>query len=230
MLLLFDIDGTMLSTGGAGMRSMVAAGRRVFGAGFTAEGVTFAGRLDPLIVRDMLERSGVRAGAEEMGTFYREYVEELRGALSASGGVALGGVVELLDHLAGTAATLAVLTGNIGPAGRLKLEACGIAPERFALHVWGDESRRDPPRRADLVEVAMERWGRGLGRRAMAEEVVVIGDTPGDVECAKAHGCRALAVATGHYGVEALRASGADLVVETLEGTAEVAGWLLARK
>ena len=76
----------------------------------------------------------------------------------------------------------------------------------------------------------MERWGRGWGRRAMAEEVVVIGDTPGDVECAKAHGCRALAVATGHYGVEALRASGADLVVETLEGTAEVAGWLLARK
>ncbi|MFZ4573395.1 MAG: HAD family hydrolase [Phycisphaerales bacterium] len=230
MLLLFDIDGTLLHTSGVGTRAMVAAGRSVFGPSFSAEGVEFAGRLDPLIIGEMLERSGVCATAEQMSVFTERYTRELGDSLARANAAPAPGVIRLLDALAQEAATLAVLTGNIATAGRMKLSACGIDPDRFALHVWGDESPRTPPRRADLVEVAMARFGAMTGSMPGPSGVVVIGDTPGDVECGKAHGCRVLAVATGKFSVEQLRACGPDLTLPTLERTDEVIGWLLSRK
>jgi phosphoglycolate phosphatase-like HAD superfamily hydrolase len=232
MLLLFDIDGTMISTGGLGMRAMVAAGREMFGAGWTGEGVSFAGRLDPLIVADLVAQSGVRATEEALTEFRSAYARELESLLTQQPGRVLEGVTELLDRLERwdePSPTLGVLTGNYATTGRMKLSRCGIDPDRFALAVWGDESVKRPPRRADLVEIAMERWGARRGRATKGEEVVVIGDTPGDVECGKAHGCRVLAVATGKYTRVELEEHGPDMAVETLGDTERLASWLMGK-
>jgi hypothetical protein len=126
-----------------------------------------------------------------------------------------------------TGVAIGVLTGNFAETGRMKLSACGIDAGRFHLHVWGDESASDPPRREDLPGVAMGRYKERFGRGIDPGRVVVIGDTPHDISCAKAHECHSLAVATGSFSVGDLRKCGATRVVEDLGDTAGVVGWLI---
>lgn len=226
-LLLFDIDGTLLNTSGAGSRSMLAAGRELYGEGFTDEGVEYAGRLDPLIIRELFRASGVDVGGYEVPRFRKRYIERLELELRERPADACPGVHELLHDLSSRSAVMGVLTGNFVESGSLKLRSCGIDPDRFSVRVWGDESPRAVPRRADLVEIAMVRWSAMLGECPQAQRVIVIGDTPGDVECAKAHGCRSLAVATGKFTRAGLERCGADLVLDDLSDTAEVVKFLL---
>jgi phosphoglycolate phosphatase-like HAD superfamily hydrolase len=124
--------------------------------------------------------------------------------------------------------TIGLLTGNFAETGRMKLTACGIDPEQFAVCAWGDESPHDPPERAHLPPVAMGRYRERYGRAIDPGRVTIIGDTPHDVRCALAHGCRALAVATGQHGVPELTAAGAHRSVSDLAATEDIVGWLLS--
>lgn len=223
MLIFFDIDATLISTGGLGIRAMGDAGRALVGEGFTTERTEFAGRLDPLIIADLLRDNGAEATPERMAAMRRGYREHLGRRLEVERERcrALPGVMEVLDELEGREGlVLGLLTGNYADTGAMKLRACGIDPGRFRLAVWGDESPHEPPSRNHLPGVGIERYCALVGRAA--ERVVVIGDTPHDVACARAHGCLAIGVATGSFTVERLLEAGADRVFKDLSATGEV--------
>lgn len=228
MLLLFDIDGTLLVTKGAGQRAMQDAGRELFHEGFTIEGVDFAGRLDPLILRDLLVNNGVEASVANIRAMREAYERHLPARLDHEGlTLALPGVLELLAVLRREASvTLGLLTGNFERTGSMKLVRAGVDPEWFAVRVWGDMSPHEPPAREHLPPVGLELHARRRGRAASAALATVIGDTPHDVRCAAAHGCRSLGVATGRFSVQELHEAGATIAVDNLTDTESIARWL----
>lgn len=230
MLILFDIDATLLRTGGAGLRAMRAAGAALFGPKFSIEGVSFSGRLDPLILADLLRANEVEAtpqNCRRMRDVYEQSLPAELGAMTTPG--VLPGVNDLLGVLSRQQShVLGVLTGNFPETGRLKLRACGVKHEHFAIHVWGDDSPHEPPRRSDLPPIARQRFERQLGRAIAFEQITIIGDSPADVQCARENGCRCLGVATGQSSATELKALGAHHVVGDLTATDEIARWLLA--
>ncbi len=227
MLVLFDIDCTLLNADGAGMASLVDAGRILYGEPFTADGVEFAGRLDPLIVRDLLAMNGQAVTPDREIAMRRGYHMALQKRLGRVGAArALPGAIELVGALRGApGVTVGLLTGNFPETGRLKLAAAGIDAEHFEVAVWGDGSPHDPPAREHLAPVAIEAHCRLSGAALGPEEVIVIGDTPHDVACARAAGCRILGVATGRYSRTDL--DQADLAVEDLRDVGGVMKWIL---
>ncbi len=229
MLILFDIDATLIKTSGLGIKAMGLAGRELFGAGFDERAVEYAGRLDPLIIGDLLRHHGIAETGSNVTRFRAGYRRHLEQLLSEPGtGQTCPGVPALLERLRGRAGvTMGLLTGNFPETGRVKLRACGIGVEQFEVCAWGDESPHETPARDHLPPVAMARQARRTGSEVDPRRVVIIGDTPHDVGCARAHGCRSLGVATGHFGVGALREAGADLAVPDLSRTDEVTAWLL---
>lgn len=228
-LLLFDIDATMITTGGSGMTAMKEAGQELFGPGFKTDGINFAGRLDPLIIAEMFKLSGVPHQPSQINEFRRVYAFKLAERLEGNAKArALPGVAPLLRALvAADAPCLGVLTGNFEETGSMKLRACGIDPGWFDVRVWGDDSPTHPPSRDQLPGVAIDRFREAFGRPIHGSQVTVIGDTPHDVSCGKAHACRVLAVATGSYSVDQLREAGADRVEHSLEDTPGLLRWLL---
>lgn len=231
MLIFFDIDATLIRTGGVGMKAMTDAGRGLFGSGFDQlDGVQFAGRLDPLILEDLLEANGQTPSPENIQAMRETYGNELRRRLEEPDiGLVLPGVFELIDALDEMEDTmLGLLTGNFEETGRMKLEACGIDLSRFVISVWGDESPHDPPARDHLPEVGMARFEERIGRKVDPREVAIIGDTPHDVSCARANGCRSVGVATGMHSRADLILAGANLVLEDLSETEAIVGWLSA--
>lgn len=237
MLLLFDVDATLVSTSRAGILSLVDAGRALHGHTFDIHGTDFAGRLDPLIVRDLLRNNDIDPTPEQVSRLRAGYAQHLAQRLAQPGTAqALPGVLQLLSELerlrdqASPEArpTLGLLTGNWEDTGRLKLSAAGIEADRFDIAVWGDHSPHAPPAREHLPPVAMER-ARAAGRPADPAQVTIIGDTPHDVACALASGCRCLAVATGHADADTLRRAGAHHAVEDLADTDHILDWLLQR-
>lgn len=215
MLLLFDIDGTLLLTERAGVASMLLAGRELFGEHFSFDGIEVAGRLDSLIWRDLCARNAVADTPENHDRFRARYGLALADRLVVDPTArALPGVAPLLSALRQRdAAVLGLLTGNYPETGRLKIASAGLDPDQFLVAAWGI----DAAARRDLPPVAMRRHRELLGRDVAPEQVAIIGDTPHDVDCAKHNGCRVVAVATGSFSVEQLSRAGADLVVETLE-------------
>lgn len=233
MLILFDIDLTLLSTGGSGARAMRAAGRELFGTHFSTEGVSFAGRLDPLIIADLFKRAGVAPTPDSVADFISRYRDRLTDELARTPScAALPGVLTLLAALhnhrrLSPALALGILTGNFETTGSMKLHRCAIPIDRFEVRVWGDHSPNDPPHRSDLVPVAMRRYESLRARPLPATDVVVIGDTPHDVQAAITHGCRALGVATGRSSASELKDAGGHLVVPDLSDTPALLDWLL---
>ncbi|MBX3386482.1 MAG: HAD hydrolase-like protein [Phycisphaeraceae bacterium] len=227
-LVLFDIDATLITTAGLGVRAMVQAGHALFGPGFHADGLQFGGGLDPVLIREMFRVSGVQPTADRVSQFRERYERELAELLVAAPVKrALPGVANLLSTLRAVDGTVVgLLTGNFEPTGLMKLEACGIPTTQFAVRVWGDDSPHDPPDRAHLPPVAMERYARLTASRIDSREVVIIGDTPHDVRAARESGCRSLGVATGRHGVEELSHCGADRVVPDLSQTDELVRWI----
>jgi phosphoglycolate phosphatase len=214
-LLLFDIDGTILLTGGAGMRCMVRAGREVFGPSMSWEGIELSGGLDPLLVAEAAARSGLPFCERSHGDFRTRYLDLLPGELRAAGAQVriLPGVREVIDALRGRAdAVLGLLTGNYPEGATCKLAAVGIDPSWFPVTAFGDEA----PSRPALVAVALGKLAAREGRAPDPGRVIVIGDSPRDVDAALRNGCRAFAVATGKYGMEELLAAGAHRVVRDL--------------
>lgn len=230
MLVLWDIDATLITTSRAGIAAMGRAGRRLFGDGFNEHTVEYAGRLDPLIITDLLDRHAQPSGEVEIQRFREAYRESLEGLLAERNtAVQCPGVAGVLDALEGVGefCAMGLLTGNFPETGAIKLRAAGIDPGRFPIQVWGCDSPHRPPSRDHLPAVGLERYRARYGRPIAPEEATVIGDTPHDIRCARAHGCRSLGVATGMFSAQELSASGADLALADLTDTERVVSWLM---
>jgi phosphoglycolate phosphatase-like HAD superfamily hydrolase len=222
-LLLFDIDGTLLSTHGAGTRAMNRVGSRLFGDGFNFDGVQMAGRLDPSIFAEAAERNGLTDVSTKHQTFHDLYIDELRDELTRvkEEVQAMPGVLHVLELLHQRAqergdVTLGLVTGNYSRAVPLKLQAIALPVDWFEVTAFGDEGRTRP----DLVALAMNKYKLVHDEPCDPRRVIVIGDTVRDVHCAKAHGCKAFAVCTGGDARAALLAAGADTVVSDLSDPA----------
>jgi len=225
VLVLFDIDGTLLLSGGASIAAVLEAGRELFRPDFQRDGTRFGGGLDPLIYRHLCRVNGVADPDRHHDRYRAAYGRILERRLARPGTAhALVGAAALLDALEPHEhVTLGLLTGNYPETGRLKLGAAGLDPARFRVASWGT----DADHRRGLVPVALERYAATFGRALDAERVVIVGDTPHDVDCGRAHGCRVLAVATGSYGTTELLEAGAHHAVEDLSDTAALAAWIL---
>lgn len=219
-LVLFDIDGTLLSTHGAAARAFRRALLEVYGETGPIETYDFHGRTDPQIARELLRLAGADDAAIDAGfdALWRVYIRELERELAGPGVHVdvLPGVPELLDALHARGEHLvALLTGNIEEGARLKLTAAGLW-ERFDFGAYGsDHERRDR-----LPAVAVRRARERSGIHFRGRDVVIIGDTPFDVSCGRSLGVWAVAVATGKHSVEELVEAGADVVLTDLSETA----------
>jgi phosphoglycolate phosphatase-like HAD superfamily hydrolase len=220
-LLLFDIDGTLLLTGGAGVRAMTRAFEAVFGVAKAFDGIPVSGRTDTFLVSRALVRAGIADVAAAHTAFRAAYVDRLREEIRNPGQGRKGlmpGIASLLEHVTSTNGLFsALLTGNYAAAAEIKLSHFGVA-SYFSWGAFGEDSTD----RDELARLTMKRAiERGVPRRAR-ENAVVIGDTPHDIACARAIGARAIAVATGSYSLDHLSESGADTVLSDLSDTAAV--------
>ena len=204
-LVLFDIDGTLLATEGAGKRAVTRALKDIFGSTGPAD-YHFDGKTDPQIVRELMKLDGVddKTIDAKMHRLLNLYLENLSYELRAPDKTAprtLAGVPELLDALEARAdVVLGLLTGNIERGARMKLEAVGIEFSRFRVGAYGSDHERRP----QLPAIARERCRRQTGAFVQGAEVVVIGDTPDDMPCGRALGAQAIGVATGRFSVPQL--------------------------
>jgi phosphoglycolate phosphatase len=228
-LVLFDIDGTLLTSAAAGRDAI----RRAFAEeledlGFFSA-VRFDGKTDPQIVRELYSAAGLPDRATEAATrrLLERYVTFLVEELEMRRELvrALPGVHDLLLALeARPEVCVGLLTGNVVTGAQLKLNASGIGFDRFKLGAYGSDSADRPM----LPPIAVERAIPLFGRVPMGGEVVIIGDTPADVTCGAAIGVRAVAVATGAYTELELRDAGAHATFATLEPTDDVLDSILA--
>ncbi len=217
-LVLFDIDGTLLVTGGASSRCIRRASETVLGERFRW-GKPTVGTLDPQIFIELAGQCGIEDAAAAEPRYRAVYLAELEAELQrcAADVRVLPGVRELIGALRKQeGVTCGLLTGNYGRAVELKLAAAGLDPTWFAVGAFAEHGSC----RNDLVPAAMAQYRQRLGRAIEPRDVVVIGDTPRDIACARHSGCRVIAVATGYYSVEQLRAEGADCVVADLNDPA----------
>lgn len=204
---LFDIDNTLLYTGGAGGLAMAQAFERLYGVPNGFAGIEFSGRTDRFILQSGLDNHAVSGGCEaHLRSFIDLYYTLLPGALKERAGRLMPGFPHLLDALSGEPGVrLGLATGNFPEAARLKLQYFGI-DRYYAGGGFGEASLE----RADVVRAAIDSVANGVP----AEDVLVIGDTPHDVTSALDNGAVAVGVATGSYGVDDLRAGGAHLAFE----------------
>lgn len=227
-LILFDIDGTLLLTAGAGRRAITAALADRLGAGEAWQTIRFDGKTDPQIVRELLEAAGDADAADPaiIAEVCERYVVHLEEELDRHPGATrlMPGVAALLDRLEErTDVVLGLLTGNIERGAGLKLRSGGLDPARFRVGAYGSDSAHRP----DLPAIAARRAAAILGRVPEGETVVIVGDTPADVTCGRGIGARAVAVATGSYSAAALREAGACAAFDDLSDTDAVLDALL---
>ena len=217
-LILFDIDGTLVLTGGAGVRAMNRACQALVRNEDAMSGIVFAGRTDWSILDDILRKHGHTLDEAVMDELRQEYVRHLAEEIQHPGvGVknTMPGIRPLLDELEGREdAALGLLTGNFIEGARIKLEYFDLWRYFPCGAFGGDASNRN-----DLVPVAVQR-ARECGVAEVAPaNVLVVGDTPSDVECALVAGATPIAVATGRYTMDELREAGAEIVFKDLSDT-----------
>jgi phosphoglycolate phosphatase len=203
-LVLFDIDGTLLLSDGAGRRAIQRALVEVFGTTGPAD-YFFDGKTDPQIVRELMRLAGhhdERIDAD-MQRLLERYVECLHEELADPGHRAytLPGVPQLLDALEERPEViLGLLTGNLERGARAKIDAVGLGFSRFRVGAFGSDHELRP----ELPAIARERTRRQLGVELTGDAIVVIGDTPADLTCGQSLGASAIGVATGRYSIEEL--------------------------
>jgi phosphoglycolate phosphatase-like HAD superfamily hydrolase len=227
ILVLFDIDGTLLLTSGAGRRAITAALADRLGGSDAWRRIRFDGKTDPQIVRELLEAAGDPAAADPavIADVCERYVGHLEDELARTPGDTrlLPGVPSLLDRLEARGdVVLGLLTGNVARGASLKLRAGGLDPARFQVGAYGSDSANRP----DLPAIAAGRAAPLFGKTPDGAAVVIVGDTPADVTCGRAIGARAVAVATGSYAVAALEEAGAHAAFVDLSDTDAVLGAL----
>lgn len=223
-LILFDIDGTLLTTDGAAKRAFHRALLGVFGTAGPITTHQFDGKTDPQIARELLSIAGLTDSVIDGGfvAFWPAYLRELANELARPGHRTrrFPGVPELIDALAARSddVILGLLTGNIEAGASLKLRSAGLDAARFRLGAYGsDRERRD-----ELPAIAIERARSLTDTELAGHDVVVIGDTPRDMTCGRALGVRAVGVATGRFSTAALAAAHAHVTLPDLSDTPQV--------
>lgn len=213
-VLLFDIDGTLLQSHGVGRTSVNAALADLVGETFDFSDITFSGKTDRQIFREVLEagqRCGLDVTPSQADRFGELYQKEMAANLPSATVEALPGAVDLVRQLSRDGAELGMLTGNLEPLAYAKVERIGLGESELPFGAFGSD---DEDRNA-LPAVAARRASERYGRDVSTTELVIVGDTPRDIACARAAGARVVAVATGRYDAGQLRE--ADVVLESLE-------------
>ena len=214
-LILWDIDGTILHSTGAGMKALQQALGNVFGVTGSLEGIDFAGRTDPAIIRQIFARYGIEASKENFSLYIDGYISVLPTILANSDSRILPGAAEVVRQAADhPRVAQGLLTGNLRRGAEVKLGFHSLW-EFFPIGAFSDDSEI----RNELGPFALARAKRHWGQEFSGAQVWIIGDTPHDIACARAFGGRALAVATGKSGATDLSKHGPDAVLENLADT-----------
>ncbi len=225
-ILLFDIDGTILLTGGAGKRAMNRAFYDLFGIDNALEHVHLSGMTDHLIYKNACRQNDVPYTDEEHEVFRESYIVYLREEIEKPHPEkrVLPGVEALLERLDGMPqAELGLLTGNYQQGAMTKLGHFGL-DGYFSFGAYGDDSDD----RDQLLPFAIKRFEARNGNASVnSESVWIIGDTPRDISCARPHGADVLAVATGNYSAEQLRSENPTALLPDLQNTEQVIAVLL---
>jgi phosphoglycolate phosphatase-like HAD superfamily hydrolase len=209
-LILFDIDGTLLNADGAGKRAVNDALVEVFGTTGPIDRYSFAGRTDPQIARALMTADGMAQDEVDarLDALWESYLGHLRREIEDAEVRPLPGVPALLERVegAGGDVVMGLLTGNIREGARIKVEAAGLGWERFRVGAFGSDHADRP----ELPAVAVRRARDLTGVDFAGKEIVILGDTPFDIECGAHLGVRTVAVATGHHPPDELAAHGPD--------------------
>lgn len=219
-LLLFDLDGTLLLTGGAGTRSFERSFLKHYGVTINTQGVRMDGKTDPAIARELLSLYGLPSDDPAVEKILSGYVEALESEVAASPGYhVLQDVEEALKELSQRKdVVIGLATGNLEAGARIKLER-GNLNQFFPFGGFGSDSED----RTEIVRIAVRRGKEYAKEDFGPADIVVIGDTPRDVDAGKAAGVKVLAVASGSFDLEALRACFPDAVVKSLSNPSD---WL----
>jgi phosphoglycolate phosphatase-like HAD superfamily hydrolase len=223
-LLLWDIDGTLLSTGGAGERGLVRIVKERFGVDDKLKDIEIAGRTDVAIARQILRKYNVPTTPENISDFLAEYLRKLEDILPHIQGRVLPGVAELLERLhRNPARVLALLTGNLRRGAELKLRHYGLW-DYFEFGAFADDHHD----RNELGAFAQSRAKEKYGDSLAATQIDVIGDTGHDIGCGKVFGARTIAVGTGSWSREQLAQHSPDFLFDDLSHVEDVLttlGW-----
>jgi phosphoglycolate phosphatase-like HAD superfamily hydrolase len=223
-LVLFDIDGTLLTTDGAGRAALRAAAADVFGVHEDLQCISISGRTDVSIIRDILAAHDLPADDRNVNRYIGGYLTRLHDKLKRYPGGVLPGIRPLLDALAELSCRVGLLTGNLQRGAQIKLDYHGLWG-RFPCGAFADDS----PDRNDLGPIARKRAAGLFNEEFPAHETYIIGDTPRDIACARASGARAVAVATGRFTLEQLAADKPDYLFPNLTDTDKVLAELALR-
>ncbi len=216
MLILFDIDGTMLSSEGVGVSSINETVFRLHNIKCALQGIPVGGRLDPLIWDDICRKYNIQNSIEAHEKFRHNYTKVLNKNLSDVRVKVLPGVLRILEQLNNQPnVTLGVVTGNYKETGIAKIKASGLNYSMFTANAWGT----DGGVRADLPPVA-------IAQSPSHKEVVLFGDTIHDVTSGQSAGCRVIAVCTGSHDRDTLEAAKPDLLLDDLSDIEAVLHWI----
>lgn len=212
-LVLFDVDGTLIRTGGAGVKAFALALAAEFGVADGTELIKFGGRTDFSLVRELFSLRQIEPSPKNFERFFAAYVVWLEKLMLECAGGACPGVPEFYGALAARPEPplLGLLTGNIRRGAQIKLQRYQLW-DKFSFGGFAD----DHEERDQIAAIARRRGSQRLGRPVEDGEVLVIGDTPLDIRCARAIGAKVLAVATGSFSVPQLQAHHPDWAVENL--------------
>jgi phosphoglycolate phosphatase-like HAD superfamily hydrolase len=214
-VVLFDIDGTLIRTGGAGVRAFERAFALEFGVEHATRGVSFAGRTDTSLVRQCFLKHAIPPKPDNFTRFFDAYVFLLQHLLESTRGAPCPGVSEFIGETNGLSnpPILGLLTGNVRLGAEIKLRHYALW-ELFRFGAFGD----DHEDRNCLAAMAQQRAAELAGAPVRGEEILVVGDTPRDIECAKSIGAQVLAVGTGGYSCAELQAHTPTWVFKNLLG------------
>lgn len=219
-LVLFDIDGTLLLTSNINRQTLIDALVAVYGTEGSARSHSFAGKMDSVIIYEVLKQAGLNDDhiTEKFTTVKQTYIDLLRTQLGPEDVMLMKGIPELLLALSEKKdVVLGLLTGNFEGSGRNKLELPALN-HFFPFGAFADDAYH----RNELPAIAIQRAYAMTGKKFKAEEVVIIGDTEHDINCARAIQARCIAVATGTYSVEQLSAHCPDALFGDFSDTEQV--------
>jgi len=219
-VLLFDIDGTLVLSGGAGMRAMNQAFEELYGVPSVLDGISLSGRTDSLIIQDAFDKAEIDMRDADLEHYKKRYFELIPAEMQMDGTSKrmMPGIEQIIPELAAREhITLGLLTGNWETSGRVKIDYFGL-DQYFAFGAFADDSSHRP----DLVPIAMQRYTAHTGRSVEPKDVYVIGDTPHDVTCAKPSGAVSVAVAAASHSMETLKTYEPDFLFADLSDIEKV--------
>ncbi len=223
-LVLFDIDGTLITSGGAGEGALIDAMKSLFGVEEDFRDITLAGATDALIARALLEKHAIEASEENCVRLLDRYLEHLTERMPRHEGFLLPGILELLESLRlRNDVALGLLTGNLSRGAEIKLTHFGVW-HFFPFGAFADDHHD----RNELGKFARRRALTFHGYDFPASHVFVLGDTPKDIACGRAIDARTVAIATGQYSYADLERHAPDFLFADLSDTQAVLNALLS--